>query len=133
MLSFDLFYRFKKFALLKYHMDIHTLPRRYKCKYCNSKFRTKRHYSSHQKKHIDYFCLLCNKKFPSAFTLKVSNRIEIYWVGCEIYSKFVFLQQVHERMHIGSSVKMYGCGECDHFFTDVSAYYNHMRRLHGII
>lgn len=27
---------------------------------------------------------------------------------------------------------MYGCEECDHFFVDVSTYYNHMRRRHGL-
>lgn len=36
-------------------------------------------------------------------------------------------------MHVGASVKMYGCEECDHFFVDVSTYYNHMRRRHGKI
>lgn len=35
-------------------------------------------------------------------------------------------------MHVGASVKMYGCEECDHFFVDVSTYYNHMRRRHGL-
>lgn len=35
-------------------------------------------------------------------------------------------------MHVGASVKMFGCEECDHFFVDVSTYYNHMRRRHGL-
>lgn len=34
-------------------------------------------------------------------------------------------------MHTGSSFKLYGCVECDHYFTDGSAYYNHMKRRHG--
>lgn len=36
-------------------------------------------------------------------------------------------------MHVGASVKMFGCEECDHFFADVSTYYNHMKRRHGKI
>ena len=102
------FFRFKKFPLLRYHMAVHTLPRKYKCQYCNSRFRTERHYTSHQQKHVDYYCDVCNKKFQSAFALKV-----------------------HKRMHVGAAVKMYGCEECDHFFVDVSTFYNHMRRRHG--
>lgn len=102
--------RFKKFPLLRYHMVVHTLPRKYKCQYCNSRFRTERHYTSHQKNHVDYYCETCKKKFNSAFALKV-----------------------HRRMHVGASVKMYGCEECDHFFVDVSTFYNHMRRRHGNI
>lgn len=91
-------------------MAVHALPRKYKCQYCNSRFRTERHYTSHQKNHLDYFCDICHKKFPSAFALKV-----------------------HKRMHVGASVKMFGCEECDHFFADVSTYYNHMKRRHGKI
>lgn len=34
-------------------------------------------------------------------------------------------------MHTGSSVRLSGCVECDHYFTDVSAFYGHMKRKHG--
>lgn len=34
-------------------------------------------------------------------------------------------------MHTGASVRMHGCAECDHYFIDVSTFYNHMRRRHG--
>lgn len=68
-------HRFKKFPLLRGHMVIHTHPHRFKCQFCSSRFRTQRAYTSHQRKHLDYYCDICHKKFTSAFTLKVPHFI----------------------------------------------------------
>lgn len=129
--------RFKKWPLLREHMVIHTQPHRFQCQYCPSRFRTERHYTSHQRKHLDYFCDVCSKKFPSAFTLKVSS-FSMWKHKCcayffiEIIFKNPFTHQVHKRVHVGNCVKMYGCEECDHYFVDVSAYYNHAKRRHAL-
>lgn len=67
-------------------MIIHTTPKKYPCKYCHIRFRTKRQYRHHQKIHVDYFCLTCQKQFPSAYTLKVKQLLlathysEIYFI-----------------------------------------------------
>lgn len=93
--------RFKKFPLLRYHMVVHTLPRKYKCQYCNSRFRTQRHYTSHQKNHVDYYCETCNKKFNSAFALKVSTKWE--YQKKKNSSKTTIIMQLYEYSFIGSS------------------------------
>lgn len=113
-------------------MVIHTTPKQYPCNYCNLKFRTKRQYNHHEKVHVEYICSTCQKQFPSAYTLKVKqlvNNITMEYVLFHL--KYFFNLQVHSRMHTGSSVRLYGCVECDHYFTDVSAFYNHMKRKHG--
>lgn len=54
----------------------------------------------------------------------------------EIFNDIINVEcfiQVHKRMHVGACVKMHGCKECDHFFVDVSSFYNHMKRKHGEI
>lgn len=120
--------------LLKHHMAIHTLPNQFKCSYCNASFRTMRFYTHHQKKHVEYFCNICNKQYPSAFALKVRKRSTERHISelIGLFFIFFFFSKVHERMHVGSSTRMYGCTTCDHFFSDVSAYYNHMKRKHGM-
>lgn len=68
-------FRFNKFPTLKGHMRLHAYPLKYKCQYCNTRFRLERHLISHLRSHSDYIefsCEVCNKKCKSAFALKVS-------------------------------------------------------------
>lgn len=65
-------FRSTTFPNIKSHMIIHTTPKALKCQFCSAKFRIQSYLNHHNRKHIDYSCDVCHKKFTSGRTLTVS-------------------------------------------------------------